>query len=87
MDMQKFFTYSEEKLVFAVSKKKSELILDLIQLGPLYMSTTTDDGTRDTDLFFADDYADSLPDEEKIYLEKEEEEEEEGDETEEPPTA
>ncbi|CAG9862739.1 unnamed protein product [Phyllotreta striolata] len=58
----------EEKLVISVCKKKSELILELVQLGPLYMSTTTEEGAKETDMFFSDDYADSLSDEEKVFV-------------------
>ncbi|CAG9862740.1 unnamed protein product [Phyllotreta striolata] len=64
----------EEKLVMAVSKKKSELLLDLIELEPVYMSMTTEDGEKDREMFFPDDYADSLPDEELVYIEPPEEE-------------
>ncbi|KAG5889777.1 hypothetical protein JTB14_036393 [Gonioctena quinquepunctata] len=50
----------KEKLVIQVAKRKSECLLALAQLKPLYMSSNTDDGSRECQIFFPDDYAESL---------------------------
>lgn len=57
------FTYSQEKLVVQVSMKKSECILAFAQLGPTYMSPNAEEGRRECELFFSDDYAESLNEE------------------------
>ncbi|XP_074042871.1 uncharacterized protein [Leptinotarsa decemlineata] len=64
----------EEKLVIQVTKRKSECLLALAQLGPLYMSPNVDEGERECQIFFPDDYAESL-DEEDLQFEEVDQEE------------
>ncbi|KAJ8961256.1 hypothetical protein NQ318_008940 [Aromia moschata] len=48
-------TFSE-KLVIEVSAKKSECMFALAQLEPLYISPNTDEGERECELFFPDEF-------------------------------
>lgn len=71
-----------------IAKRKSECILALAQLGPLYMSPNTEEGFRECQIFFPEDYAESLTEEdmnleEMSMIEQVEEEEEEDEEEEE----
>lgn len=51
---------SEERLVIQVAKRKSECILALAQLEPIYMSPNTEEGKVECERFFPENYADTL---------------------------
>lgn len=54
---------SDERLVIQVAKRKSECILALAQLGPMYISPNIEEGKRECEQFFPEDYAMTLDEE------------------------
>ncbi|VEN34978.1 unnamed protein product [Callosobruchus maculatus] len=56
-----------EKMVLQVSKKKSECIFALAQLNPVYMSPNAEEGERECQIFFPENYADDLNEEDFVY--------------------
>ncbi|KAJ8982018.1 hypothetical protein NQ317_007726 [Molorchus minor] len=64
-----------EKLVIAVSAKKSECMFELAQLEPIRMSPNTEEGEKECEMFFPEELEDGP---EEQLEEEEDEEEEEG---------
>ncbi|XP_050505039.1 thioredoxin domain-containing protein 6-like isoform X1 [Diabrotica virgifera virgifera] len=60
----------QEKLIIQVSKKKSECVLAFAQIGPSYISPNPQEGAKECQLFFPDDYAESLTEEEQVFMEE-----------------
>ncbi|CAG9835280.1 unnamed protein product [Diabrotica balteata] len=61
---------SQEKLIIQLSKKKSECVLAFAQIGPSYISPNPQEGAKECQLFFPDDYAESLTEEEQVFMEE-----------------
>ncbi|KAJ8920579.1 hypothetical protein NQ315_004718 [Exocentrus adspersus] len=70
----------KERLVFEVARRRSECVFEFAQLGPLYISPNAVEGKRECLLFFPDDYADSVDEDEiefEVVAEEQEEEQQE----------
>lgn len=62
------FTYSTEKLVLQLSKKRSEAFLAFATLNPMYMSPNIKVGEQECKLFFPEGY--DIPEEEIVETKK-----------------
>lgn len=50
-----------------VAKRKSECILALAQLNPIYISPNTEEGKRECEKFFPEEYAQTLDEEDMVF--------------------